>query len=844
MKRTFIIMLAAAGLWLGRTGPALGQEAGAQEERRDVDFFTEPDTTTIVPVAKIDLNEASRDELRSLPIDPALADRIHQYKFEHGAFTSIYQLMRVEGFTPADLKRLKTQVKIVPPAARSEITRYIADLQDRFASEENPGRGAINEWEELLLHPADVNTVTMDQLLLLQNVSLVDAAAVVRHVKTQGPIKDNRTLQRNVKQLSHYGYTNLRNYVTVTPPAEQLTVDGDYRLKLVRDDRIDEGTETDFRVAASALQGAITNFYDLPGVAPYDTMTTERILRRSGWYEWDIEKLNAQLKSAKAVLTDPPNFGSFSQRLVCNVGSRYHLGFSSQREAYENKASVKGYVGMYDLGPFDKVFLGNYRLTVAQGLVMDNTDENMIRRTQRGAGLFGDITPSHEFAFRGVAAQASRWRLTSAAFFSDNRRDGIINRDGSINSYLVVSPRYAWFRDAFGERTAGATMGCDLSGLAGLPYGTKIGLTGYQSDYNRPFRPSAADLDLPLDKNELNDPNYTQQWSGNVRRVWGADCRTVVDNLSVEGEVGKLAGGGWAYLWQARLQYETIYLLGMYRHYDVDYDNPYNRGFSEQVKFDDTLLEKDYRLLDPTYMQLAQYAAPKAERGTYLETRWQINRKWTITKAYVDFWQNQAWGLNNFRCQATVEYRPVFPVRLRLQQKWQVKNLPKSAEPTQSRTYETTVSTFCALSQRDNLKAEFRYGEVHLTPSLTYGGNMLMSGGYLATSWEHNFTPAWDFKAGVASWRSDRMSQWIFEDAGIDFLGGDGLKYYVTVSDRLTDNLQLKLRARGKYTRNAFAGIYVTESGLTYSDQLGVPVRDFTDARDLWQVGAQIDLRW
>ncbi|MCU0606147.1 MAG: helix-hairpin-helix domain-containing protein [Candidatus Edwardsbacteria bacterium] len=844
MKRTLIILLAAAGLWLGRTGPALGQEAGAQEERRETDFFTEPDTATIVSAVKIDLNAASLDEIRTLSIDPALAGRIHQYKFEHGPFTSIYQLMKVEGCTPADLKRLKAQVKIVPPAQRSEITRYIADLQDRFASEENPGRGAINEWEELLLNPADVNAVTMDQLLLLQNVSLVDAAAVVRHVRTQGPIKDNRTLQRNVKFLSHYGYTNLRNYVAVTPAAEQLTVDGNYRLKLVRDDRIDEGSETDFRAAASALQSAINNYTILPGSAPYDTITTPKILGYAGWTEPDIDALKGQLLSARAALVDPPNYGSFSQRLVCNVGRRYHLGFSSQQEAYETEAAAKGYVGIYDLGPLDKLFLGNYRLTVAQGLVMDNTDENMIRRTQRGAGLFGDITPSHEFAFRGLAAQASQWRFTSAAFYSDNRRDGIVNRDGSINSYFVVSPRFPWFRDAFVERTAGVTIGCDLSGLAGLPYGTKVGLTGFQSDYDRPFRPSAADLDLPGDKNELNDPNYTRLWNGDTRRVWGADGRTVVDNLSVEGEVGKLAGGGWAKLWQARLQYETIYLLAMYRDYDVDYDNPYNRGFSEQVKFDDTLLEKDYRLLDPTYMQLAQYAAPKAERGTYLETRWQINRKWTITKAYVDFWQNKAWGLNNFRCQATAEYRPVFPVRMRLTQKWQVKNLPKSAEPTQSRTYETTVSTFCALSQRDNLKVEFRYGEVHLTPSVTYGSNMLMSGGYLATSWEHNFTPAWDLKAGVASWRSDRMSQWIFEDAGIDFLGGDGLKYYVTVSDRLTDRLQLKLRARGKYTRNAYTGIYVPESGYTYSELPGVPVRDFTDARDLWQVGAQIDLRW
>ncbi len=843
MKRTLITLLAAAGLWLGRTGPAAGQEAGPQEERRETDFFTEPDTATIVSFVKVDLNAAGLDEIRALPgMDPGLAARIHQFKFERGSFGDVYELMRVEGLTAADLVRLKSQVKIVPPPSRSEISRFIADLQDRFASEENPGRGAINELEEYLLHPRDVNRVTVNQLLLLQNVSLVDAAAVVRHVKTQGPIKDSRTLQRNVKHLSHYGFTNMRNYVTVTPRADGPAIDGNYRLRMTRDDRIDSGEENDFRAAASAVQSALNNF--AAGTASYDTITTGKILGYAGWTATEIDQLRGRLQAAKGILAGPPNYGAVSQRLVCNVGPRYHLGLYTQKAAYENEAVRKGYVGLYGLGPLEKVFLGNYRLTVAQGLVMDNTDENMIRRTQRGAGLFGDITPTYEFALRGAAAQAS-WRgLTAAGFYSDNLRDGILNRDGSINGYFVSNPRFPWFRDAFRERTSGATAGWDLSGLFGIPYGTKIGLTGYQSSYDQAFRPDATELDLPGDKNELNDPNYLRQWSGTTRRVWGADFRTVVDNLSVEGEAGKLSGGGWARLFQARIQYETVYLLGLYRHYDVDYDNPYSRGFSEQVKFDDTLLEKDYRLIDPAYMQLAQYAAPKAEKGTYLETRWQINRKWTLTRAYADFWQNLAWGLNNFRCQAEVEYRPVFPVRFRLKQKWQVKNLPKSADPTQSKTYETTLRTFCALSQRDNLGVEFRYGEVHLTPSVTYGSNMLMSGGYVAASWEHNFTPAWDVKMGMASWRSDRMSSWIFEDAGIDFLNGDGLKYYVTVSDRLTDNLQLKLRARGKYTRNAYTGIYGSESDYTYAGLPHVPVRDFTDTRELWQVGLQVDLRW
>ncbi|HTY08168.1 MAG TPA: helix-hairpin-helix domain-containing protein, partial [Candidatus Edwardsbacteria bacterium] len=772
MKKILAIVAMMAGVCVCRPGPAAAQQA---------EFFQEPDTTTIVSQAKIDLNTASIDQIAALPgMAPALAGRIHQYRFEHGAFTSIYQLMAVPGLTATDLKRLKAQVKIVPPPAATEINKFIADLQDRLASEENPGLGALNEIEDYLLHPMDINGATVDQLLLLQNVSLVDAAAVTRHIGTQGAIKDWRTLQRNVKNLSHFGFTSMRNYVSVDQKSDQLYVDGNYRLRLERSDRIDDGGENDFRMQLSSLQSALNNY--VPGSAPYDTMTTAKILGSAGWTAPEIARLKAQVTAERDQLTNPSNYGSMSQRLICNLGNHYRVGFASQKDAYENKATNKGYIGMYNVGPLDKLFIGNYRLTVAQGLVMDNTDETMIRRTQRGAGLFGDVTPSYEYAFRGLAAQASLWRLTPIVFYSDNLRDGVLNRDGSVNSYFTVAPRYSWYRDAFREQTAGANIGWDLSGFSGLPYGTKLGVTGFQSHYDKPIQPLAAELDLPLDKNELNDPNYIRQWSGQTRRVWGADFRTVYENLSLESEVGKLSGGGWASLWQARLQYETVYFIVQHRSYDVDYDNPFNRGFSEQAKFDNTLLDKDYRLLDPTYTQMTNTPQPKAERGTYLETRWQITRQLTLTRGYLDFWQNAGWGLNNFRCQAELEYRPVFPVHIRLKQKWQVKNLPKSADPTQSRTYETTLRTYCTLSARDFFNVEFRYGEVHLTPSQTYGSNMLMSGGYLATNWEHNFSPTWDCKAGLASWRSDAMSQWIFEDTGIDFLGGDGMKYYVTLS--------------------------------------------------------------
>jgi competence ComEA-like helix-hairpin-helix protein len=820
---------------------------------QQVDFYQETqsnlrpeDTLTVGTDVQLDLNQATAEELRGLPgIPPKLADDIYYYRFEHGAYASFYQLMNVPGMSPEYLNKMRPMLAVFPLNDTSKVTRYIADLQDRLASEESPGYGAINEWEDLLLHPMNINQATIDQLLTLQNVSPIDAAAVVKHVKYSGNIKDWRTLQRNIDGLSHYGFTNMRNYVTIKPDEDKFYFDGNYRVQISSDDRIDPGDEGDFRYQMSSLNSALEAY--IPGAAVYDTVTTDKILSQHGWTDPEIAQLRSKLQSEYDQLRNARNNLAVRHRLRMDVGGDFKIGYFSQKEPYEDKGFSKAYFAVYGLNPIDKLFVGNYRLTFGQGLAMDNgwsTDESMVRRFSRGAGLYGDITSNEEFAMRGAAVQTGILDLRSIFFFSSDAKDGILNRDGTINTYFAPVPRYSWYRDVFNEKTYGLNVNWDLSGKVFFPVGTELGFTAFESKYNKEFRPDASELDIPGDKNMLSDPNYTQLWSGKVRGVKSGNFRTVVDNLSVEGEVAHLNSGGWAYLWKTHLQYETVYLLFLRRHYDVDYDNPYSRGFAEQTKFDDTILEKEYRLIDPVYNQLTNYPAPKAEDGTYIETRWQISRQFTITRAYIDFWRNLAYGLDNVRFQGEMEYRPVFPLRFRLKQKYQTKYLPKSAEATKSNTRETTLRSFCTLTDRDYFNVELRYGEVRLTPSTLYGSNTLMSGVYVASNWQHNFSQNWDMKAGISSWKTDAMSQWIFEDAGIDFLNGDGLKYYVSISDRLSENLQARLRIRGKDTRYNYTGIYGPDFVYYYTELPAEVVQDFTDSRDLWKVDLQLDLRW
>ena len=63
------------------------------------------------PGERIDLNQASAPELELLPgIGPSLAQKIIDYREEHGPFASVDDLLDVPGIGPAKLEAVKDQV--------------------------------------------------------------------------------------------------------------------------------------------------------------------------------------------------------------------------------------------------------------------------------------------------------------------------------------------------------------------------------------------------------------------------------------------------------------------------------------------------------------------------------------------------------------------------------------------------------------------------------------------------------------------------------------------------------------------------------------------------------------
>jgi hypothetical protein len=117
--------------------------------------------------------------------------------------------------------------------------------------------------------------------------------------------------------------------------------------------------------------------------------------------------------------------------------------------------------------------------------------------------------------------------------------------------------------------------------------------------------------------------------------------------------------------------------------------------------------------------------------------------------------------------------------------------------------------------------------------------DLILEGGFLSFSFQHNFSEAFSFEGGFAIWKTDGMSQWIFEDVGIDFLYADGIKFYIVSSQKI-GNMLLKAKFSQKFTQIPHNGLYNNDE-IYYPDLPGLRVADYTDNENSTKINLQID---
>jgi len=166
------------------------------------------------PAHRIDLNRADRAELLQLPgVGPNLAERIEEYRREHGGFRSVEDLRHVKGIGPAALARLRPWVHV-------EDAEDDPDPETAMASVKRPGAPGVAKKTPATSEVIDLNTATAAELRKLPGIGPKLSQAILDE-RDKAPFKSVDDLRR-VHGIGAKTLDKLRPYITVGAGAQRL----------------------------------------------------------------------------------------------------------------------------------------------------------------------------------------------------------------------------------------------------------------------------------------------------------------------------------------------------------------------------------------------------------------------------------------------------------------------------------------------------------------------------------------------------------------------------------------------------------------------------------------------
>ena len=834
---------------------------------------------------QLDLNRASLDQIRQLPVPGDLAEAIYEFRTYREYFGSIYDLMKVKGMTPEILEKIRPLVFVEPvfELEREELREDQRRAQQRyyvvqrFLSEEGASEGLVDEYVDQLKEPKNINRLSFYDLVSYQNVSPVDAVAILHEREQAGRIENQRQL-RSSSGLTYWGYRNLRDFVRYEDrPEAKNRLSGDYQFRIYNTpyllddaDALNENIESTLSAAEAAAltpeQRANMRNFDLNTFAGRLNLDTSRP------YLTNKLRLRYGTNWKGAVITHR------------NLGEKHWDETAKYFLEGEDFKPVETRFGKLQI---HKAVVGNYAVSFGQGLVMDATDFFMPRRTGfgynvRSVGLRGDLSRSDEYTLKGAAVEASLGSLRGTLFYSRDDKDAILNPDGSFNSYFTGVPRvsndvladirrdiadgtlagardtsdYLPMRDVMDERVTGANLKYEF-----IP-GTYVGLTGVEMRYhNNVFDGEAADRWNPTSNTLFLQPQqrmtardaddrYNSMDLGNYRRIWGAEAQSVFSNVSVAAEYGKLEtsddanaikrifqDGPEAFVANTYIQYRNFNFLALYRDYDIGYDNPYNRAFSENTRYEKTLLDGNpFRLRNPYWALMGRgEPQPKGEKGWFFSTRYQFTRNFTLTGLEFDTWTRKADGADNKRVTIRAEYRPIFPLRFRIRHRISSRHEQRPDDIRNFSSWDSRLEMRVYLSHYDRLDFLYSTSNVKFAdrPRLSgeaQGGNTStnkvgtrgLPAKALQAALSHNFN---NFLSAKISTEIYDGFLYNFEDNEFIVVDGVGFRNWFMLRSRLSKNLSWRFKWTTDHQRPR------TYVDIRNFGELTGPTPDATNAR-------------
>jgi DNA uptake protein ComE-like DNA-binding protein len=553
----------------------------------------------------LDLNTATLEELKQLPLTEQQAKDIYSYRDYISFFSSIYDLRKIPSIDQKTLLALRPLVLVSLYRETDDVTQRreeIIGMMDRYDSNEGGSEGMADVWMDYLMTPQNINSMHFDDLISLPNVSAVDAAAILVRRAAGDTIADTRDL-RNTAGLSYYGYSNLRSFVYYREPPVKNRVYLDAQIQYFTR-YMDEGVVDMMKEAIIRNTGNGSTGVTAPNTRKYNY-----------WGYFGLDELNPDVLT-KARL----RYGNMLKSGWMYYSSKAETPLISTDNSSQVWRDSKVYVGyenpdfpIFDYSSF-KVYLGNYRATYGEGLVMENTDFYSARKTGYGfgkriMGITPDLSRTQEYALRGAAMEYRNPWFGASFFFSHDKKDAVvymerdsvetspgvyeflpsthprINANGKYDVFSYITPSIRFDNDELSAAETFYNTELPLGDPYSIPYmnlaprtdimdeklwgthlqispviGTKLGFTTYTALYDNvnfitPYGDALKQLLLrdsyDYTKFKYNDAEIgalydtqTSTYSRDFRRVMGFDGMTVLGNTSLQGEYAELTVDG------------------------------------------------------------------------------------------------------------------------------------------------------------------------------------------------------------------------------------------------------------------------------------------------------------
>ena len=628
---------------------------------------------------------------------------------------------------------------------------------ERWLQSEGNSEGLSDTWLDRYFEPRDINTMNYDDILSLPNISPIDANAVLLQ-KKRGRINGTFEL-KNSPGISYYGYKNLIDFIDFEPKEnDQLhfRISSSIKTTPITTNPDSDGQTMDYyysdnpeqfhRVSSSYFFSDNQSLIKTGLIFKQSMGEDNNIYTDKKFIEFSyIPIFDSGLRIDKIILG---NFNaSFGQGIVMENTDyfsprRSGYGFSKRNSGISSdltRSSQYVFNGIAFQMSSERFRFSYFNSLAPRDAVINQDLESfsslIVMQPRLEWGINQDSTKIYSSLLSSVEEKTIGWnaRLGKGANFV-----GVTFYRSLYDKYIVPQP----IETILGSPT-------DMN-----PEYDTSDFDEYSGDaFYLSYITNSADPEIAAMYH--NAPNYIfSSWdkAKSFRKVIGLDFSKTFNNIVFQGEFAEMPtynclgltsdlfkGNRFtntlkeqvdclkdsvfsfgddpsAMVLNAYTQYDNVNFLILYRNYDLEFDNPYQRSFSNYQRYKTSIFEDTYWLEDPVYGFLySGNPQPQSEEGIYFSSRYQIHRS-IVLRYELDTWNRKADNTKYYRTVYNFEWRPVFNYRIYIRQKFSGRGQYNVFHPSPFDSRETRVRLVLRLSNFDNIELLYARGYTTFSP--------------------------------------------------------------------------------------------------------------------------------